>query len=936
MQVPQRPGRFSLKFDLRRFGLRSDYDDAHPNLAGIALTERNGSQPPAGDDQRERTKANRPAEANQPWTVLRDGAICVYRADGDYPGFILSQRRYHRYVTRVLATLILALCSAAVSTAATDSPDFQAAIAALQRGDWPAVEKSLRAELRHFPTEAEALSLLGVALDNQRKFPEAEENHKFAMANAPRSPGVLNNYGNHFLLAGDPKSARDLFLKAVALDPADSYANLQLAQVAVMGHNGKDALAYLDHLPTAQLENPTVAVLRLAALDQTGDAVAAGALFNRLSSATENNPGLSASLGRTMFQAGQFSQAETFLTHALAADPTNFNLLYQVGAVASSAGHNDRAREVFEKAQRQQPQNVDLLYALAYVYNALKQPEQAVRLLAQAARLAPQRADVQKLLAMAAGDMHAYDDSVAAWDRYVTLAPDDDAGRRERGFARANIKQPAGMADLEWYAARHPDDPVGLYELGAAQSVDDPEVALTTLDKAIALRPDYVEARSARGGLYYQQGKADLALADLEFAAVKEPDNAVVLDRLGQTYLLVDRVSEALRALRHAAELAPSDAKIQLHVANALGAAGQTDESRVFMQRYKELGGGVNVMARGVVNYLNLTPEQQHADYRARVEKGVRDHPDDVATQVLYLKLSIADGQPDQATATAKQIAALKPGAIILADAGRAMLAAKQYPGARQLLDLAEQTGPTANVNLELAIAYFQTDGLAAGMQRLERIPAAERRGDYYLAKAQMLDASGQAGDAIAAIGQGIQAEPARPDLYWQAAVFMADNKRAPEVLPLLDQAAKALPQEAQIPVIRAAMLELAGKSDDAARLLNDAQHRWPEVAAVWVAQGVIAAAHQRNEEARKYLETAVALGAHSPEAYYALAQSTFRAGPEHIDAANSAIAQALKLLPEDTQFQSLASRIKNKNAGPSADALDPAKLFLTRPPRDW
>ncbi len=363
------------------------------------------------------------------------------------------------------------------------------------------------------------MSLLGVALDNQQKFAEADELHRQAVEKAAASPSlnaILRNYANHLLLSGDSKGARDTFLRAVALDPTDAYANLQLAQVAVKSGDGAEALQYLDHLPAQQLDLPNVAILRLVALDLAKNHAEADALLNRLAGATENDAALSGSLGLKLVQAGQFDQAEIFLTHALAPDPTNFNALYQLGVVASRAGHNERARDVLENALRRQPQNVDAMYALGFVYNALKLPEQAVRLVAQAARLAPQRADIQKLLAVTTGDLHAYDDSVAAWNRYVTLAPDDDAGRRERGFAMANIKQAeGGISDLEWYAGRHPDDPLGLFELGVSQSVNDPEKGLATLDKAIALKPDYVEARSARGALEYQQGKAEPALSDL-------------------------------------------------------------------------------------------------------------------------------------------------------------------------------------------------------------------------------------------------------------------------------------------------------------------------------------------------------------------------------------------------------------------------------------
>jgi Flp pilus assembly protein TadD len=48
------------------------------------------------------------------------------------------------------------------------------AVAALQRGDFAAGERILRAEVAARPNEAMALSLLGVALDGQGNLPEAE------------------------------------------------------------------------------------------------------------------------------------------------------------------------------------------------------------------------------------------------------------------------------------------------------------------------------------------------------------------------------------------------------------------------------------------------------------------------------------------------------------------------------------------------------------------------------------------------------------------------------------------------------------------------------------------------------------------------------------------------------------------------------------------
>jgi predicted Zn-dependent protease len=650
-----------------------------------------------------------------------------------------------------------------------------------------------------------------------------------------------------------------------------AWAAARLA--AAPGADFEAALAALQHGDAATAEQklraelvahpdePEAMALLGIALRHQQKSAEADAVFERLAAATANNGKLSAAIGIQLAQAGEFAPAETFLTHALAPDPANFALQYQLGVVAMRAGHNERAKEVLEQALRNQPHSVDVLYALAYVNHAVLQNEAAVRLLSEASRLAPQRADIQKLLGMSTGDLLAYEDSAAAWDRYMKLEPNDDVGRRERGFAKTSMKQAEGMADLEWFVDRHPDDATGLFELGVAQGVSDPDQAIATLTKALNLRPDFADAHAARGALEYQQNNADAALADLEFAASKQPNSALILDHLGQTYLLLDRPKDAVRALLRSAELAPSDAKTQLHTANALAQAGDKEQSKIYMSRYKQLGGTAAVPARGVLEYLSQTPEEQHADYRARIEKAIAEHPDDAAMQVNYLKLSIADGQIPQATAAARKVLALKSGAMLLTDAGRAMLAAHQYPVAKDLLEQAAASEGATGLDLDLASALFHTTGAAAGLQQLDKVPASERGGDYYALRARMLPSA----DAIAAMKQAIQAEPQRVDLYWQAAALMVKNRRTADALQLLSGA--GVPDNAPIAAIRALLLDLSSQTADARKLLGDAHRRWPEAAPLWLAQASIEAAHGLTAEAKKSRETAAQLGAHNAAA---------------------------------------------------------------------
>src|SRR5207247_778017 len=162
------------------------------------------------------------------------------------------------------------------------SPAMRDAIAAMQRGDFQTAEPKLRGEVASRPDDALALSLLGAALDNLKKIPEAARFHGRALAKAPRSTDVLNNYAAHLWIAGNEEEARKVYLQVIALDAAHYAANLQLARLALKKKNGPEILRYLDRLPANQRENPQALLLSLQAFYLSGDAARGDKLAARL------------------------------------------------------------------------------------------------------------------------------------------------------------------------------------------------------------------------------------------------------------------------------------------------------------------------------------------------------------------------------------------------------------------------------------------------------------------------------------------------------------------------------------------------------------------------------------------------------------------------------------------------------------------------------
>lgn len=90
-----------------------------------------------------------------------------------------------------------------------------------------------------------------------------------------------------------------------------------------------------------------------------------------------------------------------------------------------------------------------------------------------------------------------------------------------------------------------------------AQETDDLELARDMYDRAIAIRPDYAEAWNRRALLYFNDGKYDEAMADLEAALTHEPRHFGAWIGLGLIFESVEAPDAALKAYRKALAIHP-------------------------------------------------------------------------------------------------------------------------------------------------------------------------------------------------------------------------------------------------------------------------------------------------------------------------------------------------------------------------------------------
>ena len=95
------------------------------------------------------------------------------------------------------------------------------------------------------------------------------------------------------------------------------------------------------------------------------------------------------------------------------------------------------------------------------------------------------------------------------------------------------------------------------------QESEDVQSARDMYDRAIAIKPDYAEAWNRRALLFFNDGKYDEAIADLESTLTYEPRHFGAWIGLGMIFESIDRPDAALKAYRKALEIHPHAAAAQ-------------------------------------------------------------------------------------------------------------------------------------------------------------------------------------------------------------------------------------------------------------------------------------------------------------------------------------------------------------------------------------
>ena len=483
------------------------------------------------------------------------------------------------------------------------------------------------------------------------------------------------------------------------------------------------------------------------------------------------------------------------------------------------------------------------------------------------------------------------------------LAADPDLHAARRGLAVTLLRRwqlEAAQAELREVLRRSGGRDLEAKRL-LAQIYHDagrPAEAEPILDEVLATRPESMSALLLQGLVKLELGKADeaerlfeqvverdprspgarlgLAMIErsrgalaraataMESLARDNPDWPPAHFELGRTLVAQRELGAALRAFDRAEQVSPAPAVTRVRGAQVLFAAGEADRA-LLRARASLASPGAAPLARALITQIHVAKGMPEAAERELV-KAVAVAPQDVTALLQLARFYLGQRRPADAARRFEEAAQARPSA----------------------------SEPLAGL-VDAYLALGQADLALATGERLLRLQG-ETAGAY-VAFAAISEKAGRPVEALAAYARALDREPSHLDAARARASLLERQQRVAEAIQLLEETARAHPQQALPLLDLGRMQERAGNPAAAAAAYRRALQRAPGSADLMNNLAYLLSADPASrDEALALAERAHALAPRSPAIADTLGWILYQKGD--LGRAESLLAQAARAAP--------------------------------------
>lgn len=286
-----------------------------------------------------------------------------------------------------------------------------------------------------------------------------------------------------------------------------------------------------------------------------------------------------------LHRAGKLVAAEEIYRRILTGEPGNSDALHFLGLIAHQLGRNEEAVDRIRKAIALRPSAL-YWYNLGHVHLARKDSTAAEVAFARTVELAPTHAEALfqlGLLRLAGDDLG---DAEECFRSAIAAKPD----LVEACINLALLLQRAGdcegaIAQLDEARRVRADSPEVHNALGIVNSTAAPAQSEVSFRRALALKPDYAEARINLAKSLYQASRHAEAAELLEEMSRQRPDDGDIHMLLGSAYAEMNELDAAVRHFDAAAAALPGSPKPLVSLGHLYIRFGRFDEAYAAYQR---------------------------------------------------------------------------------------------------------------------------------------------------------------------------------------------------------------------------------------------------------------------------------------------------------------------------------------------------------------
>jgi tetratricopeptide (TPR) repeat protein len=261
------------------------------------------------------------------------------------------------------------------------------------------------------------------------------------------------------------------------------------------------------------------------------------------------------------------------------------------GVALLQGGRFHEAVQAFAVALQAQPLAPDPRVGLARAFIGIGDGWAATAWLSDACRVAPQRADLWLEIARVLGSQQREAELEPLFA--VALAANPDSIELAQMAGEYHLRRKSYAQALPAYERLHDlhvNEPAVLLNYGfCLEHIAAVEKSVAMYRKALAAKPDFMEAHVDLSGVLWRIEDFDGAFAHAQKAVELAPDNAYAVRILGTAYLNLNRLDEAEAQFRRALELVPEFSLAEIDLSFTLLLAGKLEEGwRFYARRWRD------------------------------------------------------------------------------------------------------------------------------------------------------------------------------------------------------------------------------------------------------------------------------------------------------------------------------------------------------------